>query len=480
MLLVAQVSNHPSITFPEAGALAAIVFVIRQKAVLTRAYLIVTLATLDATAGVVATRVIRIAAVGEMAALALVLTEIYWLRSSLVPLISVTMLPVVFHITSPFYVLSVLVVTGTLTVVTTFENWFTSKSAQGYSEGTESSGEAKDQSLEVAFVFFCVGTLWIGATNLYLPLFFMAPPIFVSALDWLRNRRSESKFILTRSFLLLFAASVGELGYQYLGHIPGSIAAFSLTLFVASWSGDLHPPLLAISILPQVVRPTQPILYISGVLAGTLVLYLGGALALSSLNRFNTSRLSIGHAGCRIFGQSVKQLLRNNDLDQPQQHWMAKSMYYGGVMERRLLSSGTEWEPIVGYSRAVQVGGWIMVAGTTAAAEGGGAVGGNDIGEQTREALRRIATALEELGAGLEHVVRTRIYVTDISRWLEVGHSHCEVFGSIRPASSMVEVSRLIDPALLVEIEADAIVPYSQDSQGSNPDPISQAPLHEI
>ncbi|MHB8191595.1 MAG: RidA family protein [Ferrimicrobium sp.] len=128
-------------------------------------------------------------------------------------------------------------------------------------------------------------------------------------------------------------------------------------------------------------------------------------------------------------------------------------------MERRLLSSGAVWEPVVGYSRAVRVGPWIMVAGTTAATEGGGAIGGDNVGEQTREILRRIATALDELGAGLEHVVRTRIYVTDISRWQEVGHSHGEVFGSIRPASSMVEVSRLIDPTLLVEIEADAIVP---------------------
>ncbi|MHB1734857.1 MAG: RidA family protein [Ferrimicrobium acidiphilum] len=127
-------------------------------------------------------------------------------------------------------------------------------------------------------------------------------------------------------------------------------------------------------------------------------------------------------------------------------------------MERRLLSSGTKWEPVVGYSRAVKVGDWIMVAGTTAAIEGG-VIGGNDIGEQTREVLRRITVALEELGAGVEHVVRTRIYVTDISRWQEVGYAHGEVFSAIRPASSMVEVSSLIDPALLVEIEADAIVP---------------------
>lgn len=114
---------------------------------------------------------------------------------------------------------------------------------------------------------------------------------------------------------------------------------------------------------------------------------------------------------------------------------------------------------MVGYSRAVRVGSWVAVSGTTAAAPGGGAVGGDDVGEQTREALRRVAAALAEVGAGLEHVVRTRMFVTDIARWEEVGRAHGEVFGAVRPASTMVEVSALIDPALLVEVEADAVVP---------------------
>jgi enamine deaminase RidA (YjgF/YER057c/UK114 family) len=129
------------------------------------------------------------------------------------------------------------------------------------------------------------------------------------------------------------------------------------------------------------------------------------------------------------------------------------------MMQRQLVSSGAVWEPVVGYSRAVRVGPFVSVAGTTAATPDGGAVGGSDIGEQTREALRRIQSALQQAGAELEHVVRTRMYVTDISRWQQVGQAHGEVFGSIRPATSMIEVSRLIEPALLVEIEADAIVP---------------------
>jgi enamine deaminase RidA (YjgF/YER057c/UK114 family) len=120
---------------------------------------------------------------------------------------------------------------------------------------------------------------------------------------------------------------------------------------------------------------------------------------------------------------------------------------------RILVSSGTDFESIVGYSRAVRVGPHVAVAGTT----GPGAPG--DIGAQTREALRRIETALNEAGASLDDVVRTRIYVTDISRWREVATVHAEVFGQIRPAASMVEVAALIAPELLVEIEADAYLP---------------------
>jgi enamine deaminase RidA (YjgF/YER057c/UK114 family) len=128
------------------------------------------------------------------------------------------------------------------------------------------------------------------------------------------------------------------------------------------------------------------------------------------------------------------------------------------VTSRQLISSGAAWEPVVGYSRAVRVGPWVSVAGTTAALEGGGAVGGDDVGAQTQEALRRIAVALEQAGATLEHVVRTRLFVTDISRWEEVGRAHGAVLGHVRPATTMVEVRRLIDPALLVEVEADAVV----------------------
>lgn len=126
--------------------------------------------------------------------------------------------------------------------------------------------------------------------------------------------------------------------------------------------------------------------------------------------------------------------------------------------DRQLVSSGARWEPVVGYSRAVRVGPWVAVAGTTAADEGGGAVGGDDIAAQAREALRRIEAALREVGAELSDVVRTRMFVTDIGRWEEVGRVHGEVFGRIRPATTMVEVSSLVDPALLVEIEADAVV----------------------
>jgi enamine deaminase RidA (YjgF/YER057c/UK114 family) len=125
---------------------------------------------------------------------------------------------------------------------------------------------------------------------------------------------------------------------------------------------------------------------------------------------------------------------------------------------RRLVSTGTTWEDQVGYSRAVRVGTVVHVAGTTAGLVDGRPMGGDDIGAQAMDALERIAGALVEVGASLEDVVRTRMYVTDISRWEEVASAHEAVFGSIRPVTSMVEVAALIDPALLVEIEAEAIV----------------------
>jgi enamine deaminase RidA (YjgF/YER057c/UK114 family) len=125
---------------------------------------------------------------------------------------------------------------------------------------------------------------------------------------------------------------------------------------------------------------------------------------------------------------------------------------------RNVVSSGSDFESVVGYSRAVRVGPHVAVAGTTGTGPAG------DIAAQTRDALRRIEIALRQAGAALTDVVRTRIYVTDISRWREVGAVHAQVFGDVRPAATMVEVSALITPDLLVEIEADAYVDSEAES----------------
>jgi len=297
MLVVAKITGDSAVVFPEAGALAFITLSLRPKAIVNRAYLVVLLGTFDAGLGTLLDRAVLSPYLAEPLALAIVLAELYLFESPLVPLISITMLPIVFRIGSPLYILSVFVVSGALTLISYVRERKSVGPAEGSKSLNDSAGDGKEVSKLLIFgAFFVVATLWISISNAYLPLFFMAPPVIVSGLDWLMGRKINSRFLLRRAGLMVFSAAVGEIAYRYLGHVTGSTLAFVTVLIFLRLLKDPHPPLLAFSILPQVVHPTDPVLYVVGIFSGVAVLYLLGALALYSfefLKRFKVKQVCL-------------------------------------------------------------------------------------------------------------------------------------------------------------------------------------------
>ncbi len=295
MLIVAALTHTPSIIFPEAGAIATIAIVLRPRPVIDRAPLIAILATIDAVIGVLLAGFSGLSVLREAMSLFIVLCELYFLRSSLIPLISVTMLPVVFHITSPLYVVSVSAMSILLSGATLLDKTYNHKDESHSSLKTLSFSDGHNNA-RITLIFTVVALIWIGSTHLFLLPYFMAPPIFVSALDWLQEQHVERSFLIRRFCLLFGATSIGELGYLYIGHILGSILAITVVLLAAKVVSDLHPPLMAIAILPQVVRPSNPGLYIFGVLLGLIVLYAGSHALDVAASRYLKTRTSSNHS----------------------------------------------------------------------------------------------------------------------------------------------------------------------------------------
>lgn len=284
ILLVGDLGGPKQVIFPEAGALGMIVCVLRYEEIGIQPWKLSVLPTLDALVGVAIARVQGIGLVGELIALAFVVLQLYLTQSRLFPLVSLTVLPVVFDITSLYYLASVAIISLFLALFSYLDRTSsTSTAKQGSIESTIPTQRSTPRQLSpvVYLSLFVTGATWMAIVTAHLPTYAMAPPLIVSSFEWLTDPRQHSMRGLKRRIIsVTLATLLGDAAYLYAGHLAGTLIAVATITLVVYWVGDLHPPALAITLLPQLVGQHSLEEFAANILLGAIALYIFGYVIL--------------------------------------------------------------------------------------------------------------------------------------------------------------------------------------------------------